>query len=756
MQQYNIDYSNHLKDFQCLNNRICDIFDASSLPSVSSCPDDIGQVSARLAAIEWESAEFNGIVSGADVKSNYVSGGSTMTFGIIGISTAGYDSRGNAAICSLRIYNRRKACESPVSLTDISDSCTALDGEDGSVCKLDCDSDSSSPTQPVPVYQSCSKYGMWDQSERLTQYLYPTCAASTVLTYNFSISLQYTTTDNCSTISQNLATDTLTSLQQLNSQHYYDLCQFEQGIDDVTCSLAEITVACTETNQAELVITLPWIREKIESGSVREILMIALVDYSQFTFDTYAVPDLQSLEVTTIPACRYGTQEVGGRCVVCGSGSFFDSILLRCILCPTGTYRTVETHTNLFSVCTKCPGSETTDYEGAVSWHNCHTSCFIGRFYNTTSGFCSNCPVGYYQDIRGQSYCRPCAVDYTTRGGGAQSNGSCVAVSSLTTEPTITTTNGGLGVGASTLEEGLSTGVVAVIVICCLVAIVAIIVLILCCYKETCPCGDKSSSVAPQADTPWKRVNKYGETNVHFVDYRLSDIRDYKAKSLDRIPIYPRNVSPDESISADMPVNVPIFTERLDGSITKKQWLISTNVRPSEYSDVDQISERPDSGHADSVKLSSDKRGPGSLAESARTGSERRAPVSHQLSSDRWGPGSVTESARTGSISRQLSFSKRKRHGRPPAMLAAIPLPQMLAPMSHRAEVEPIQSTPEYIPPLPGSERPRQKVTPLDYRDFLESRHRQLHPRPVPSSASQGKSHGSDKILLDSEEEDFR
>ena len=58
---------------------------------------------------------------------------------------------------------------------------------------------------------------------------------------------------------------------------------------------------------------------------------------------------------------------------------------------------------------------------------------------------------------------------------------------------------------------------------------------------------------------------RYGETNLHHTNYRLSDIKDYKARSLDRIPIYPGNGSPTESVNADMPVNVPIFTEKLDG-----------------------------------------------------------------------------------------------------------------------------------------------------------------------------------------------
>ena len=111
---------------------------------------------------------------------------------------------------------------------------------------------------------------------------------------------------------------------------------------------------------------------------------------------------------------------------------------------------------------------------------------------------------------------------------------------------------------------------------------------------------------------------------------------------------------------------------------------MSSNVRPSNYSDVDQLS---DSGRPDSIKLSSDKKGPGSIPESTRTGSERRGQV-RQLSSERRGPGSIPESAQTGgSVSRQMGFSKRKKPGRPPAILAAIPLPQMLAPMSHRTEV---------------------------------------------------------------------
>ena len=71
--------------------------------------------------------------------------------------------------------------------------------------------------------------------------------------------------------------------------------------------------------------------------------------------------------------------------VLCGSGSYFNSTLLRCVLCPAGTYRTVETTTNLFSECSRCPGSETTNYGGAVSRRNCHSNYLLF----STNNFCN-------------------------------------------------------------------------------------------------------------------------------------------------------------------------------------------------------------------------------------------------------------------------------------------------------------------------------------------------------------------------------
>ena len=172
MQQYTIDYNSHLRDLKCLLDGQCDVFDAMSLPAVTSCPADLGLIVSRVASPEWDIPEFYE----TKMKSNFESGQTTMTYGIYGISSAGYDPQGNAAVCTFLLYNRRQACKAPISSIDFSPECSSIEGRDGSVCSLDCVSDNYSPSIPIPLYQSCSIYGMWDQSMRMTDYMYPTCA----------------------------------------------------------------------------------------------------------------------------------------------------------------------------------------------------------------------------------------------------------------------------------------------------------------------------------------------------------------------------------------------------------------------------------------------------------------------------------------------------------------------------------------------------------------------------------------------------
>ena len=68
---------------------------------------------------------------------------------------------------------------------------------------------------------------------------------------------------------------------------------------------------------------------------------------------------------------------------------------------------------------------------------------------------------------------------------------------------------------------------------------------------------------------------RYGETNMHFVNYRLSDIREFKEQALDRIPIYTpehdnrRSLANSISKEHDINIHVPIFKEILNGGWVK-------------------------------------------------------------------------------------------------------------------------------------------------------------------------------------------
>ena len=54
--------------------------------------------------------------------------------------------------------------------------CETPDVDDTRICTIDCDGNDISLTLEGPVYYTCSKYGMWDRSERLAQFEYPACS----------------------------------------------------------------------------------------------------------------------------------------------------------------------------------------------------------------------------------------------------------------------------------------------------------------------------------------------------------------------------------------------------------------------------------------------------------------------------------------------------------------------------------------------------------------------------------------------------
>lgn len=90
------------------------------------------------------------------------------------------------------------------------------------------------------------------------------------------------------------------------------------------------------------------------------------------------------------------------------------------------------------------------------------------------------------------------------------------------------------------MEEEFTAAVIIAIVIGIIIFIVAFVLLFLFFCREKVPCFGQND-VIPEGTTPWKYVNRYGETNLKFVNYRLQDVRERKRrKRVDRRPFSSR------------------------------------------------------------------------------------------------------------------------------------------------------------------------------------------------------------------------
>lgn len=76
-----------------------------------------------------------------------------------------------------------KTCSNNQVPADGSQQCTSL-GNGGERCEVTCDKNGNSFSDETPTYYMCSKYGMWDQADRVTKFLYPSCGGRL---YSFDI-----------------------------------------------------------------------------------------------------------------------------------------------------------------------------------------------------------------------------------------------------------------------------------------------------------------------------------------------------------------------------------------------------------------------------------------------------------------------------------------------------------------------------------------------------------------------------------------
>ncbi|CAH1794302.1 unnamed protein product [Owenia fusiformis] len=108
---------------------------------------------------------------------------------------------------------------------------------------------------------------------------------------------------------------------------------------------------------------------------------------------------------------------------VCPDGAEEGSSNGTCVDCLQGFYK--DNTIDRFS-CLGCPQDRITTGNGSTSVAQCSLlSCSAGRYYNSSSDSCQDCPVGSYQSERNQITCIVCTTNYTTLSNGSSQAADC-------------------------------------------------------------------------------------------------------------------------------------------------------------------------------------------------------------------------------------------------------------------------------------------------------------------------------------------
>ncbi|XP_050415876.2 uncharacterized protein LOC126829791 [Patella vulgata] len=554
-----VDYNSELNVGGCYVNDTCTPLTAASTstPNAIICPTDLMIVSQRNDLPSWPKPIYNNT---ENIRTNRLPGANPMDWGTYSIAFAGLDNQSNADVCSFNLYNRRADCAVPKKPLLGTINCVSV--TDGIRCQVTCDQSNYRLAEPVPVYYSCGTYNSYGNN--VLTYRYPSCTTCATPKNDITISVTFDLQLTCDSIGQSsIESNVRGSLIGLNSRYNGSICYSSD------CSAISIISTCLFSSTTYITLQFKQIQSTITVGVQElptvDVLSTAIIDDAAITI-TYGSMVRSTYDITSTSVCDVGRQLLDGCCVECGFGTYYDMSKLECMKCPQGTYLDAigsRSSGSGSTPCIGCPGGMTTPLVGAQTVDECKDSCIPGRFYNLTIGRCEDCPEGFYQELAGTFYCQPCPVTMTTASSKSTSSSDCILGSYITSTvpPEVINTNAP-SVGAST-SSVWSPAIIALLVLVIIVVIVLFIVIVCCCCRgclqSICPCF--VSKVGPDEKTEWHHVNRYGETNIKFVSYKLSDVRKKKLEKQALVKSDSEEEVPPRSIS----IQVPVFEEKLNG-----------------------------------------------------------------------------------------------------------------------------------------------------------------------------------------------
>ncbi|XP_048248760.1 uncharacterized protein LOC124126022 isoform X2 [Haliotis rufescens] len=323
------------------------------------------------------------------------------------------DTEGNTELCRFKVYiTGSSTCSTEGFLNTAHCGATAI----RDFCPA-----GQAPSIPTPNILRCGKLGSYNLDSPLDLYTAPACGATSAQKYSLEFTLTYNMTLTCS----NFLKDSL--LRELSSKFVNTLSVRWPGlcVDGCTnlvtsgrCEARQIVVSATLTKLEETITR----QDNSMTLSPDEIIKITAIegdDLSDEAFTDIGQSVLQKDLVVVVLKASCDEAVGTNNCVACGPGSFFNSSLGMCVLCPVGSYSDMSSQTS----CKSC-GGKTTLRPGARTLASCVDKCPAGQYFQGSS--CSPCPRDYYQEKDGQSFCYPCPPLKRTSVEGTDNAAHCV------------------------------------------------------------------------------------------------------------------------------------------------------------------------------------------------------------------------------------------------------------------------------------------------------------------------------------------
>eukprot|EP00096_Caligus_rogercresseyi_P005025 TRINITY_DN1980_c0_g2_i1.p1 TRINITY_DN1980_c0_g2~~TRINITY_DN1980_c0_g2_i1.p1 ORF type:complete len:2992 (-),score=731.35 TRINITY_DN1980_c0_g2_i1:531-9380(-) len=434
-------------------------------PSVEYCPPgDIWVATSNGSAfVSWDEPLFTDNVRLASVlKKGGLTPGMALSWGTYDVAYIAYDSSGNTATCSFKIYVVPSFC--PPLEDPVGGSQTCEDWGPGGrfkVCRISCNSGLKF-SQNVPSYFTCGAEGFWrpnlnSPGSPTAPFVYPSCSKSRPAQKIFKIKLDYLTNVLCNEAGKGvLRTKVLNALRTLNKEWGFSSCP---SLREEECKDLGININCNirsqgtvkrrrrsishrlvrrqldgEEDQAyQLEISFPTVdadsvsNEAGRREAIEDLLASIILKENKLNVnDTLpnVLLDKSSILINQEFTCPPGEVVVDDGCVPCPQGTFY-SPKGTCSPCPLGTYNKEPG----LSECSACPSFNgrpgVTEVRSATSVEACKETCPRGQYYDKIIGLCRPCGYGKYQPEEGSFSCRLCGIGLITRSKEAMDISEC-------------------------------------------------------------------------------------------------------------------------------------------------------------------------------------------------------------------------------------------------------------------------------------------------------------------------------------------